>query len=31
MREPLQSSDWPKVARYRGTGDVESAASFVRE
>ncbi len=23
--------DWPKVARYRGTGDVESAASFVCE
>jgi feruloyl esterase len=23
--------DWPKVARYRGTGDLESAASFVCE
>jgi feruloyl esterase len=23
--------DWPKVARYRGTGDIESAASFVCE
>jgi feruloyl esterase len=23
--------DWPKVARYRGTGDVESAASFTCE
>jgi feruloyl esterase len=23
--------DWPKVARYRGTGNLESAASFVCE
>jgi feruloyl esterase len=23
--------DWPKVARYRGSGDLESAASFVCE
>jgi feruloyl esterase len=23
--------DWPKIARYRGTGDLESAASFVCE
>jgi feruloyl esterase len=23
--------EWPKIARYRGSGDVESAASFVCE